>query len=96
VKQKDIRGWSLLFAAFLVGCSDGATSSDKALTYVADGTTTTPPASYVYPEDFIRPATIAVYESHPLHGVRVRTHVKYFTDTECNTPHNVALEIDVP
>lgn len=78
-------------------CGDLPDNADvgDATEYVAAGTTT-PPADYEYRDPFVRPASIGVYESHPLHGVKLRTHVKYFTDMECKAQHDVTLEVDVP
>ena len=78
-------------------CDDLPKDADvgDATEYIADGTTT-PPASYDYEDPFVRPPTISVYESRALHGVKLRTHVKYFTDMACTSPRNVTLEVEVP
>jgi hypothetical protein len=80
-----------------VYCDDLPDGTDvgDATEYVADGTTA-PPASYDYKDRPVPPATVGVYESHPLHGVRLRTHVKYFTDMDCKTQHDVTLEVNAP
>lgn len=81
----------------LVECDPLMNGNDVgvAIEYVQTGTTT-PPADYVYQDPFVRPDTINVYESHPLHATRVRTHVKLFTDAACKAEHDVTLEVDVP
>ena len=66
-----------------------------AVEYVATGTTA-PPADYVYEDPFVRPDTIDVYESRPLHATRVRTHIEYFTDTACKDRRKAALEVAIP
>lgn len=67
----------------------------EAVEHVAAGSVP-PPASFDYHDPLVRPNTIVVYESQPLHATRVRTHVAYFTDQACHERHEAALEVDVP
>jgi hypothetical protein len=81
----------------LVECTDLPDGADigAAIEYVETGTTT-PPSDYEYRDPFVRPSTINVYGSQPLHATKVRTYVKYFTDAGCGERHDVALEATLP
>lgn len=84
----------------LVECVDLATYTGPldvgvAVEYVATGSTA-PPVDYTYADPFTKPASIQVFESHPLHGVRVRSHVNVYRDAACRDRQEEVLEIQVP